>query len=229
MKRIIATLLLLCIMATLCSCTKDQPHTSDSPSLRHEGTTAYYTAGESTCTMDLEFQQTVAANSKVSLLLEEEEILTFTTEADLSRLQISHPRLEKNKTYTLIVNGKIQKHGSRPLPIVPPRPGDIPDPTQPTVPVEPMGQIATVAPSVTDETRGNEEPPVFENPPIVSIVDDIPSLTPIDGSGILPSESFVPGQSEQHNDLIIRPAPQIRGTGFTLTGAVTEFASVTDA
>ena len=240
MKKYIALLLILCTVFLCCACSKEKEDPAQGPRIRYEAATAHYTHEGSTYTMDLQFDRTLTPGSKISLLLDEDEILHFTTEAAVSRLRISSPLLEKNKGYTLKVNGKLQKHGARNLLEDTPRPGDIPDPTQPTIPVEPMGQIQT-APSVstegTEPTKTTESPIVpessfsLENPPTITIESEIPSLIPVETTenGLLPSESFKPGQGEENNDITIRPAPQSAGTVFTLTETVTEFTSVGDA
>ncbi len=231
MKRIFAILLVLCPVILCWACGKENTDTDQAPRIRYEDATAYYTHEGSTYTMDLQFDKTLTPGTKISLLLEEDEVLGFTTEAAISRLRLSSPKLEKDKDYTLKVNGILQSHGARNLAIETPRPGDIPRPTQPTIPIEPVGEIVTLP--TTDateaiETTDGSSP--FENPPTIAISGEIPALTPVEttGNGILPSESFTSGQSEDH-DLTLRPAPQRSGTTFTLTGIVTEFTSVGDA
>ena len=232
MKRIFTLLLILCLLPLCWACSKDKESTVKGPQIRYEDATAYYTHEGSTCTMDLQFEKTLTPGSQISLLLDEKEILAFTTEAAISRLRLSSPKLEKDKAYTLKVNGKLQKHGARGLLEDTPRPGDIPDPTQPTIPVEPMTEVVTLptteATVTLETTEGSFS---LENPPTISIEGEIPALTPVEttNNGILPFEPFTPGQNENDSDLTIRPAPQIAGTTFTLTATVTEFTSVGDA
>jgi len=231
MKKYIALLLILCTVFLCCACSKEKKDPTQGPQIRYEDATAHYTHEGSTYTMDLQFERTLTPGSEISLFLDETEILHFTTEAAISRLRLSSPELEKNKDYTLKVNGKLQKHAARNILEDTPRPGDIPDPTQPTIPVEPMGQIET-APSVsTEATAATEGSISLENPPTIAISGEIPALTPVETTenGLLPSESFTPGQGKEDNDLTIRPAPQSIGTVFTLTELVTVFTSVGDA
>ena len=233
MKRILALLLILCLLPLCWACSKDKEATVKGTQIRYEDATAYYTHEGSTYTMDLQFEKTLTPGSQISLLLDEEEILAFTTEAAISRLRLSSPKLEKDKAYTLKVNGKLQKHGARVLREDTSRPGDIPAPTQPTIPVEPMGEVVTLPTTEATVTLETTEGSLsLENHPTISIEGEIPALTPVEttnSNSILPFETFAPGQNENDSDLTIRPTLQIAGTTFTLTTTVTEFTSVGDA
>ncbi len=230
MKKYIALLLILCTVSLCWACSKEKTDNVQGPRIRYEDATAYYTHEGSTYTMDLQFEQPLTPGSKISLLLEEDEVLGFTTEAAISRLRLSSPKLERDKDYTLKINGKIQKHGARNILDDFPRPGDIPSPTQPTIPIEPMGEIETAPAAPTESTASTEGAFSLENPPTIAVTGEIPTLTPVESTdnGVLPSEGFTPGKDEA-NDLTIRPAPQNSGTAFTLTGTITEFTSVGDA
>ncbi len=231
MKRIFALLLLLSAVSLFWACSKEDSPTVRGPRIRYEDGTAYYTHEGSTYTMDLQFDKTLTPGTEISLLLEDEEVLGFTTEAAVSRLRLSSPKLEKDKTYSLTVNGKLQRHGARTFLEDTPRPGDIPEPTQPTIPVAPMGEVVTLPTTAATEAPETAEGSLsLENPPTVAVSGEIPALTPVEttDNGILPSVGFTPGQGEDH-DLTLNPAPQVSGTDFTLTALVTEFTSIRDA
>lgn len=228
MKRITVVLLLLSLTLLCWGCSKEQPEATGSPQIHYEDTNAYYTQGGGEYTMDLRFQEPVAAGSEICLLLGEEKILGFTTEAAFSHLRLCSPELELNQPYTLTVNGKAQKHGPKNLREEFPQPGDIPEPSLPTIPMEPMADATE--PPVQDD--GIKEPISFDDPPAGFngdiAVGEIPSLyPPVESGGLLPSEPFTPGNGNDDSGSL-NPGSALgkEYNTFTLTKTVTEFTSV---
>ncbi|MBR6825060.1 MAG: hypothetical protein IKM59_00780 [Oscillospiraceae bacterium] len=207
MKRITAIFLLLCLSMSLWGCKKDPA--VESSSLRHEDGTAYYTREQATCSMELEFAEPLASGSLVELLLGTDTLLSFTTEAEASRLVLSSEKLQKNFSYTLKINGIPQKHGKSQEKPTFPQPGDIPDPslpTQPPIPQEPMGQ--------PDSGMIIETIPTLTGPAI--------PLTPVESRPTRPTESG-------RDSLLLKPVIRDRNAVFTLTDAVTVFTDVRNA
>ena len=250
MKRLIATLLILCLSLVCFGCGAEKTP-STQPEIRYDDSGAYYTQEGATYSMELQFKEPVPEGSIISLLLEEEEILTFTAETAFSHLRLSSPKLELNQPYSLKVNGVLQCHGkSRPA-TQPPQPGDIPEPTLSTVPQEPM--TATTAPTQSSADKGSstDTPAVepsptetqdpfagspFVTPPTVSIdtdIDNIPSLTdgedPMPGIGDNLPRPTISNHGNSSEDLSLRPNLRTGGIYFTLTATVTGFSSVRDA
>ncbi len=244
MKRITAILLILSLMLLCWGCHKELENKPEEPQIRYENGTAFYTQKGGDYTMELRFMEPVLQGSEIKVLLEEQEVLGFTTQAPVSCLQISSPELALNRPYTITVNGKLQRHSVKPDGQEFPRPGDIPAPTQPTqppIPVEPMGEIITIPTQerVEQETisLGDFSPPDFSSD---TELGEIPSLLPpsnteeeetVESGGLLPIEPFKPHDQEDEvpGTGILQIPTQRRSNIFTLTEKVTVFVSVGDA
>ena len=236
MKRIAIALLALSLCLVCFGCS------SDRPTIRYENSMAYYTQKGSSYTMELQFDEPVSEGSTVALLLEGEEILSFTAEANFSRLRLSSVKLELNKPYTLEVNGVLQCHGKGRVVVEETEPGYIPDPTTVTIPQEPMMEVEPTTVEITVETAGTEETSEndspFGTPPTVAeegitIGSVISGQTPTVGGttnsdGTLNqkpiNEDKTSGTSQSLQTTI-----EVGGTTFTLTNTVTGFASVRNA
>lgn len=226
MKRIIALLLAgaLCLLCFGCG-------TAKSPKLRYDGTTAYYTQEGSTYTMDLQFESPVTKGSTVVLLLEEEEILSFTAEEDFSRLSLSSVKLEANRPYTLSVNGTLQCHGKSRGEAYDNELGYIPEPTLSTIAQEPMGEVPveTTAPTETENYEDSPfgTPPTIAEETVTSLLGNVvPTTGDVNSDGTLTTEPITADKAENS---ALRPNTQIGGTTFTITGTVTGFTSVRNA
>ncbi len=233
MKRITAMILLLslCLLCFGCSRTPAEPQ------IRYEDTKAYYTQEGSKYAMEIQFTEPVTEGSTISLLLEEEEIIGFTAEASFSKLHLSSLDLELDKPYVLKVNGELQRHGKNRPVVEATEPGYIPEPTVPTIPLEPMGDTTT-SPTVSDENTEDKSP--FDTPPTIAediSLGDISSITGVNpnenssgvnSNGTLTTEP-INADKVQTEDSALRPNIQIGGTTFTLTGTVTGFVSVQNA
>ena len=245
MKGFIAIILLCSLCLLLCvGCSSGTAE----PQIRYENENAYYVGEGASYSMDLQFEEPVAEGSIISLQLEEEEILSFTAEQSFSRLRLSSPRLELDKPYILKVNGIVQRHGmSRPQTETT-EPGYIPEPTIPTVPQEPMGEILT--PTVSDdrisETVGSVETTseeaddgdsIFDNPPTIDeeAFSQKVSESGEQGTSNLPSANEILTTEPLNADKVnkensaLDPNVQLGGTTFVLTGTVTGFTAVQNA
>lgn len=245
MNRIIAILLLfvLCFLCVGCSQSPAEPQ------IRYESEKAYYVQEGASYSMELQFEEPVTEGSVISLLLEEEELLSFTAEESFSRLRLSSPKLELDKPYTLKVNGIAQRHGMSRGESETTAPGYIPEPTIPTIPQEPMA--VTTAPAVSDEqisdaTISQETSSkdtdagdsIFDNPPTIDEdafsqmvsesgeqgISNFPSV-----NEILTTEPLNAGKVQTEEQSVIAPNVQFGGTTFVLTGTVTGFTSVQNA
>ena len=244
MKRFTAILLLfiLCFLCVGCSQSPAEPQ------IRYESEKAYYVQEGSSYSMELQFEEPVTEGSVISLLLEEEEVLSFTAEESFSRLRLSSPKLELDKPYILKVNGIPQRHGVSRAESETTAPGYIPEPTIPTIPQEPMA--VTTAPAVSDEqvsdatvsqeTSSKEDvgDSIFDNPPTIDEeafsqkvsesgdqgISNLPSANEILTTEPLNADKV---QNEEQSALV--PNVQFGGTTFVLTGTVTGFTSVQNA
>lgn len=223
MKRLTTVFLLLSLCLLCIGCSAEQSSSAE-PQIRYEDSTAYYTQNGAKYTMDLAFTDTVEKGSTIALLLDGKEILGFTAEEDFSHLRLSSVLLELNQPYHLTVNGKLQRHGKgRPIAETTP-PGYIPDPTMPTIPQEPMGEVVTTAPSSQDN-ENNDSP--FGTPPTI-VIEEIPSFEDATSSvsnGILPSQPFGSGKTQSEDSSLLTDV-SMGGTEFTLTSTITGFVSV---
>lgn len=237
MKRITVALLILslCLLCFGCGApAKTQ--------IRYESSTAYYTETGAKHSMDLMFEEPVAEGSTIAVLLDGEEILSFTTEAPFSRLQLSSPVLESGVSYNLKINGVLQCHGnSRPV-AVETQPGDIPEPTLSTIPQEPMGETA-VAPTESDngsisssDNNSSESsdspfgtPPTIAEETISALLDhEEQAPAEVNSNGTLNIGSFIEDKVSSQNSSLTTEV-EVGGTAFTITGTVSGFTSVRNA
>ncbi len=227
MKRFTALLLMVAVCLLCFGC-----GASGSPKIRYDSSTAYYTQEGSDYTMDLQFETPVTEGSTITLLLEEEEILSFTAEESFSRLSLSSVKLEADLPYTLSVNGELQCHGKTRVETDNPDLGYIPEPTLFTIPLEPMGSTNTPETTASTEADTYEDSP-FGGPPTVAeetlsslLGNDAPSSAGTNSDGTLTSE---PLTAEKAENSALRPNTQFGGTTFIITGTVTGFTSVRNA
>lgn len=235
MKRIAIALLVLSLCLVCFGCG------ASGPMIRYENSMAYYTQKGASYTMELQFDEPVSEGSTVALLLEGEEILSFTAEANFSRLRLSSVKLELNKPYSLEVNGVIQCHGKGRVTVEETEPGYIPDPTTVTIPQEPMMEgettVATTAETIpTEETSENDSP--FGTPPTIAEEGiTIGSITPTQDPtvGGAPNSDGTLDQKPINEDKTsganqsLQTNVEVGGTTFILTNTVTGFASVRNA
>lgn len=211
MKRILPMLFFLSLCLLLFGCSREQPEAPDTSAaspLRYQGQTAYYTLEGGDCTMGLSFAEPVEAGSHVVLLQEDGEVLSFTAEASFSRLRLSTPELKRGQSYTLKVNGLLQKHGQRLASLREDaiQPGDIPEPEVPSVPQEPKEQ-------------GNGSLSNIE----------LPSLSVAPGLALSSDPEERIEKTEKPDSLEIRPPVRPESKVFSLDGEVTEFTFVQNA
>ncbi|MBQ2446180.1 MAG: hypothetical protein II272_07015 [Oscillospiraceae bacterium] len=234
MKKMISLFLLLSLLLLCCACSSDKPQEGSKneeeskPQISYAAGSARYTQPGAKRSMELHFEEPVAAGSKIVLSDKEKEILSFTTEQPISELTIEALELKENLPYRLTVNGELQRHGGSGK-IEPPDPGFIPEPEIPTIPIAPM-----------TESPENGEPQPSEPVPGVSFDPNLPfgSIPDFSGTvqgggdrnnGELSTEPFAPGKGDSLGAPAINPMPGRDLSGFILTGANTVFDRVRPA
>ena len=223
MKKIVALSMVFSILLLCCAC-GSEPVKEEDTIIRYEAGAADYTQEGAKLTMELNFAQPVPAESEIALMYGNETLLQFRLGEAISQLQISSKELRENIGYTLLVDGVMQKHGQQEEN----KPGDIPSPTEPTVPVEVKTQESE---STESETEGgfnfNEPPAGLEiGQPIGSLSGEEIDVT---SGGELPSEGFQPGKEDSTLETeIVNPLTNRDKTKFQLDGDYTSFYEVRD-
>ena len=224
MKKIVALAMVFSILLLCCAC-GTEPAKEEDTIIRYEAGAAYYTQEGAKLTMELNFAQPVPAESEIALMYGNETMLQFRLGQAISQLQISSKELREETGYTLLVDGVVQKHGQQEGS----KPGDIPSPNEPTVPVEVKSQEGESTEAETEATFNFNETPagLTIGEPIGSLSGEKIEVNP---GGELPSEGFQPGKEDSTLESeVINPLTNRDKTKFLLDGDYTSFHEVRDA